>query len=176
MPMSSLPLPQGTGFFAGAFYGGCVAAWHDDPISSAKRYGGIPGKTDVVGLGRTVLRPAMWFAMTGGVYTAVECAMEAARNETQDVWNTLVAGMAGGAVAGMTTGKPQLMAAAALGMGLTMVAVDLSGPKTVYDEHFVDEVKRMGMLPKQHQESEALAALKEKFKPLSMRAKTKCLI
>lgn len=89
--------------------------------------------------------------------------MEAARNETQDVWNTLVAGMAGGAVIGMTNGRPQVIAATAIGMGLLMTAVDLTGPKTVYDEKMLDETKRMGILPKQHEESAALAALKEKF-------------
>jgi len=88
--------------------------------------------------------------------------MEAARNETQDAWNSLVAGMAGGAVIGMTNGRPQVVAATAIGMGIFMAVLDLSGPKTVFNEEELD-YKRMGLLPKQHVESEALAALKEKF-------------
>jgi len=52
--------------------------------------------------------------------------------------------------------------AAAIGVGLLMTAVDMSGPKTVRDEEAL-EYKRKGLLPKQHQESEALVALKELF-------------
>ncbi|KAL7548330.1 hypothetical protein ACHAWF_011616 [Thalassiosira exigua] len=153
----------GVGACAGTFYGACVASWYPDPIVTPGKYGGIPGKTDFRAVGRTVLRPAMWFSLTAGTFTGVECAMEAARNETQDVWNTMVAGMAGGAVMGMTNGRPQVVAATAIGMGLTMALVELSGPTTVFDEEALDGHKRMGLLPKQHVESDALRALKEKF-------------
>ena len=88
--------------------------------------------------------------------------MEAARNETQDVWNSIVAGMAGGSVIGMTTGRPQNVAAAAIGVGLMMAVIDVSGPKTVRDEKALEH-KRNAHLPEKHAESEALAALKEKF-------------
>eukprot|EP00585_Thalassiosira_rotula_P006165 CAMPEP_0196143284 /NCGR_PEP_ID=MMETSP0910-20130528/13048_1 /TAXON_ID=49265 /ORGANISM="Thalassiosira rotula, Strain GSO102" /LENGTH=188 /DNA_ID=CAMNT_0041404721 /DNA_START=78 /DNA_END=644 /DNA_ORIENTATION=- len=152
----------GTGALAGTFYGACVAAWYPDPVQSTGKYGAIPGRTDIRALGRTILRPAMWFSLTAGTFTAVECAMEAARNETQDPWNSLVAGMAGGAVIGMTTGRPQIMGAAAIGMGALMTAVDMSGPKTVMYEDEL-EYKRKGLLPKQHKESDAVAALKEQF-------------
>ena len=110
----------------------------------------------------------MWAALTAGAFTATECAMEAARNETQDHWNSLVAGAVGGGVIGMTTGKPNIVVATAIGMGLVMTAVDLSGATTVYDEAALEH-KRNGLLPKQHKESEALASLKElypKFKDL----------
>ncbi|KAL7525243.1 hypothetical protein ACHAXR_000917, partial [Thalassiosira sp. AJA248-18] len=153
---------QGIGAFAGTFFGTCQAAWYPDPITTTGKYGGIPGRTDFRAVGRTILRPAMWFSLTAGTYTAVECAMEAARNETQDIWNSIVAGMAGGAVVGMTTGRPQIMAATAIGFGAFMAAVDMSGPTTVRDEALLEH-KRMGILPKKHEESEALAALKEKF-------------
>lgn len=157
------PQSKGIGAGAGTFYGTCLAAWYPDPITTAGKYGGIPGKTDFRAVGRTILRPAMWFSLTAGTYTAVECAMEASRNETQDVWNSLVAGMAGGAVIGMTSGRAQVVAATAIGMGLALAAVDLSGPKTVWDEELLDGHKRQGLLPKKHVESEALAALKEEF-------------
>ena len=88
--------------------------------------------------------------------------MEAARNETQDAWNSLVSGMVGGAVIGLTTGRPQVVAATAIGMGIFMTALDLSGDKTVYDEKLLD-CKRNGILPETHKESEALSALKSKF-------------
>lgn len=94
--------------------------------------------------------------------------MEAARNETQDAWNTLVAGAVGGGVIGMTTGKPNIVIATAIGMGLFMTACDLTGAKTLYYEE-ESEHKRNGFLPKQHKESETLAHLKEiypKFKDL----------
>lgn len=110
----------------------------------------------------------MWAALVAGSFTATECAMEAARNETQDHWNSLVAGAVGGGVIGMTTGKPNIVIATAIGMGLFMTALDLSGPKTVYYEKQLEH-KRNGFLPKQHKESEDLAALKElypKFKDL----------
>mmetsp|Transcript_18014 Transcript_18014/g.38875 ORF Transcript_18014/g.38875 Transcript_18014/m.38875 type:complete len:189 (+) Transcript_18014:146-712(+) len=152
----------GVGAFAGTFYGACVTAWYPDPVQTTGKFGGVPGRTDFRAVGRTILRPAMWFSLTAGTFTGVECAMESARNETQDPWNSLVAGMASGAVIGMTTGRPQVVGAAAIGVGLLMTAVDMSGPKTVRDEEAL-EYKRKGLLPKQHQESEALVALKELF-------------
>merc|ERR1711862_744311 len=98
----------------------------------------------------------------GGVFTAAECAMEAARNEKQDPWNTLVAGMAGGAVVGATTGRPQIVPATALGTGIFMAAMDLTGPTTVYNEEEM-EYKRTAILPETHVESKTLTALKETF-------------
>lgn len=88
--------------------------------------------------------------------------MEAARNETKDVWNTLAAGMAGGAVVGLTNGRPQVVAATSIAMGIFMVALDLTGDKTVYDEKALD-YKRNGLLPETHKESGALSALKSQF-------------
>lgn len=73
-----------------------------------------------------------------------------------------MAGAVGGGVIGMTTGKPNIIAATAIGMGLFMTALDLSGPKSVYDEAAL-EYKRNGLLPKQHKESDALAALKDLY-------------
>jgi hypothetical protein len=110
----------------------------------------------------------MWAALTAGAYTATECAMEAVRNETQDYWNSLVAGAVGGGVIGMTTGKPNIVIATAIGMGLVMASVEVSGPKTCYYPEELD-YKKNGLLPKQHKESDDLAALKElypKFKHL----------
>ena len=89
--------------------------------------------------------------------------MEAARSETKDVWNTLAAGMVGGGVVGLTNGRPQVVAATAIATGIFMVALDLSGSKTVYDEKALDNHKRMGLLPEQHKESAALSALKSQF-------------
>ena len=154
----------GTGAFAGTFFGACKAAWYPDPIESVdkKKFAGVPARSDFRAVGRTVFRPAMWFSLTAGTFTAVECAMEAARNDTQDVWNSIAAGMAGGAVIGMTNGRPQIIAATALGMGVFMAALDLSGPKTVANEAEL-EYKRNGWLPKQHVESAAVAGLKEAF-------------
>mmetsp|Transcript_28775 Transcript_28775/g.47164 ORF Transcript_28775/g.47164 Transcript_28775/m.47164 type:complete len:155 (+) Transcript_28775:108-572(+) len=147
---------------AGTFYGTCLAAWYPDPIQSTGKFGGIPGRTDFRAVGRTIFRPAMWFSLTAGTFTAVECLMEAGRNDVQDPWNSLVAGLAGGAVIGMTTGRPQIVGATAIGVGLLMAFVDMSGAKTVRNEEEL-EFKRMGLLPKQHRESDALTALKEQF-------------
>mmetsp|Transcript_8024 Transcript_8024/g.14060 ORF Transcript_8024/g.14060 Transcript_8024/m.14060 type:complete len:189 (-) Transcript_8024:187-753(-) len=152
----------GIGAAAGTFYGTCLAAWYPDPIQTTGKFGGIPGRTDFRAVGRTILRPAMWFSLTAGTFTAVECAMEAARNDTQDTWNSIAAGMAGGAIIGMTTGSPQIVGATAIGMGVLMAAVDMSGAKTVRDEPMLEH-KRMGILPKQHVESDAVKALKEQF-------------
>lgn len=54
------------------------------------------------------------------------------------------------------------MAATAIATGIFMVALDLSGDKTVYDEKALD-YKRMGVLPEAHKESAALSALKSQF-------------
>ena len=91
-----------------------------------------------------------------------ECIMEMLRNEKKDAWNSLAAGMAGGAVVGLTNGRPQIVAATSIGMGLFMAAVDMSGATTVHDEKML-AIKRNTFLPEVHVESNALAALKEKF-------------
>jgi hypothetical protein len=153
---------QSIGAAAGVFYGGCAAAWFPDPIETTSKFGGASGRTTFRAIGNTVLRPAMWFSFAAGAFTATECAMEAARNETKDAWNSLVAGMVGGAVVGLTNGRPQVVAATAIGMGLFMAALDFSGDKTVYDEKLLD-YKRNGILPATHKESEALSALKGQF-------------
>ncbi|EED95984.1 predicted protein [Thalassiosira pseudonana CCMP1335] len=152
----------GIGAAAGTFYGACVAAWYPDPVTTTQKFGGTLGKSDFRAVGRTIARPAMWFSLAAGTFTATECVMEMIRNETQDAWNSLVAGMAGGAVIGLTTGKPQIVAATAIGMGIFTAAMDLSGAKTVHNESMLD-YKRHGLLPKVHKESEALASLKEQF-------------
>mmetsp|Transcript_7910 Transcript_7910/g.11951 ORF Transcript_7910/g.11951 Transcript_7910/m.11951 type:complete len:189 (+) Transcript_7910:42-608(+) len=150
------------GAAAGIFYGGCAAAWFPDPVESVSKFGGASGRTSFRALGQTVLRPAMWFSFAAGAFTATECAMEAARNETKDVWNTLAAGMVGGAVVGLTNGRPQVVAATAIATGIFMVALDLTGDKTVFDEKALDH-KRMGLLPETHKESAALSALKSQY-------------
>lgn len=153
---------SGIGAFAGTFYGACLLAWYPDPVVTAGRTGGLSGRTDFRAVGRMILRPAMWFSLTAGVFTGVECLMEAARNEVQDPWNSLVAGLAGGAVIGATTGSPQIMGATAIGTGLFMAAMDMTGPTTVMYEDLL-KAKRLGLMPKQFKESDDLAALKEKF-------------
>lgn len=92
---------------AGTFYGACAAAWYPDSMSSRKA---AVGFSDIRTIGRTLGRPAMWFSLAAGVFTATECAMEAARNEKRDAWNSLVAGMAGGGIVGSITGKEVMYA------------------------------------------------------------------
>mmetsp|Transcript_13645 Transcript_13645/g.26070 ORF Transcript_13645/g.26070 Transcript_13645/m.26070 type:complete len:180 (-) Transcript_13645:212-751(-) len=140
----------------GTFFGACNAAWYPDPISTAT------SSSLLRNVGRMVTRPAMWCALAAGTFTGTECVMEMIRNEKQDAWNSLVAGMAGGSVVGLINGRPQIIAATAIGTGIFMAALDLSGPKTVFDEKALD-VKRNGFLPEVHVESAALASLKEKF-------------
>jgi hypothetical protein len=60
--------------------------------------------------------------------------------------------MVGGAVVGLTNGRPQVVAATAIATGIFMVALDLSGDKTVFDEKSLD-YKRNGLLPETHKES-----------------------
>ena len=102
--LNIISIKQGIGAMAGTFYGTCAAAWYPDSISSSK-LGVAAGFSDFRAVGRTLGRPAMWFSLAAGVFTATECAMEAARNEKRDAWNSLVAGMAGGGIVGSITGE-----------------------------------------------------------------------
>jgi hypothetical protein len=96
-------------------------------------------------------------------FAAAECTAEAARGK-KDSWNASIGGIAAGAVIGATTKRFDMMTSTALGMGLFMFALDMTGPSTIH-ESGQDELhhRRYGVLPKKHVESEALASLKEKY-------------
>ena len=151
---------QLTGGAAGTFYGAAAMAWYPDPITSY-RGRDIVEFTSARTVARSVLRPALWFAVVGATFSAVDCMAQSARN-SNDSWNATIGGMAAGFVMGSVTKRFDYMTASALGMGLLMGALDYSGPNTVNKPEEVNE-KMHGVMPKTHKESEELASLKEKY-------------
>ena len=109
------------------------------------------------------MRPAFWMGAAGAAFAAAECTAEAARGK-QDSFNASIGGLAGGFVMGAISKKPGVAVSSALGMGVVMFALDMTGPSTIH-ESGQDELhhRRYGVLPKKHVESEALASLKEKY-------------
>mmetsp|Transcript_27344 Transcript_27344/g.38496 ORF Transcript_27344/g.38496 Transcript_27344/m.38496 type:complete len:192 (+) Transcript_27344:63-638(+) len=148
----------------GTFMGACQVAWYPDPVvSETKKMAGavIAKSSDSGTVIRGMIRPAMWMAAAGSAFAMGECLAETFRNKS-DSWNAVVGGMASGAVMGATTRRFDIMTAAALGMGLVMGIVDASGPATVHNQEGLAH-KMHGTLPETHQETEALASLKEKY-------------
>ena len=71
---------------------------------------------------------------------------------------------ASGIVVGAVSKRPGVMFGTSLGMGLFMFALDMTGPNAVWEDDQTELNRRMyGILPKTHQESEALGNLKEKY-------------
>ncbi len=154
---------QGVGAAAGTFFAACQLAWYPDPVQSAGRFAGKPGVSDSKAIMRTIARPAFWMSAAGASFAAAECLAEAARGK-KDQWNATIGGMASGVVVGAVSKRPGVMVATSLGMGLFMFALDMTGPSTVWEGTQPELSTRMyGVLPKTHEESEALANLKEKY-------------
>ena len=115
------------------------------------------------GIMRTIARPSFWMSAAATAFAAAECTAEAARGK-KDSWNASIGGLAAGAVIGATTKRFDMMTSTALGLGLFMFALDVTGPNTVHQSGLDRlENRRYGVLPKKHVGSEALASLKEKY-------------
>ena len=145
---------------AGTFYGAAVLAWYPDPIVVV-RGREVVEFTTFRTAARSVFRPALWFAIVGSTFSAVDCFAETARNK-RDSWNAVFGGMAAGLVMGSVTKRIDYMTVTSLAMGLVMGAVDYSGPDTTAKPMEVKK-KMHDVLPQTHQESQDLAALKEKY-------------
>ena len=151
---------QAFGAAAGTFYAACQLAWYPDPIADAK--GSVKGHS-LKGIMRTIARPTFWMSAAATAFAAAECTAEAARGK-KDSWNASIGGLAAGAVLGATTKRFDMMTSSALGMGLFMFALDMTGPSTVHESGREElHYRRNGTLPEKHQESEALSALKTKY-------------
>jgi hypothetical protein len=84
--------------------------------------------------------------------------------EKKDPWNAAIGGFASGLVCGAITKRADFMVSTAFGLGLFMFALDYGGPSVVHESSQHDLRNKMyGVLPKAHKESDALAALKEKY-------------
>ena len=114
--------------------------------------------TTLRGLGR----PAMFFSMAGGTFAAVECMAEELR-QSSDSWNALIGGMAAGAVMAAPRRRLDVMAGAALGVGLFMCALDFAGPGLSDYNSKRLENKFKGVRSTEFQESERVAGLKEMY-------------
>lgn len=112
-------------------------------------------------VGNSIFRPALWFAMVGATFSAVDCFAETSRN-TKDSWNAVYGGMAAGLVMGSVTKRVDYMTVTSLAMGLVMGAIDYSGPHTTAKPMEVKE-KMHGVMPETHKESDDLASLKVKY-------------
>jgi len=151
------------GAAAGTFFAACQLAWYPDPIQTVGRFARNTGPSDSKAVMRVIARPAFWMSAAGAAFAAAECTAEAARGKTDSV-NAAIGGMAGGFVMGSVTKKPGVAFSSSLAMGLLMFALDMTGPSPVWEGNQAALTKKMyGHLPKTHQESEALASLKEKY-------------
>ena len=93
----------------------------------------------------------------GLAFAAVECYAESARGKT-DSWNSMLGGMAAGAVVGSITKRIDIVTSTSLAMGVFLFAVDYAGPLGGLDESAEVRKDRMyGVLPSQHLESETLS-------------------
>lgn len=157
------------GVGAGTFFAACQLAWYPDPVTSepvggkAKRFAAKAITSDSGAVLRTISRPAFWFGAAAAAFASVECLAEAARGK-QDPFNASLGGMAAGLVIGATTKRADIMVSTGLGLGLALFAYDFTGENAIH-ETFQAEVhnKMYGVLPPKHKESDALAALKEKY-------------
>jgi len=151
---------QLVGGAAGTFFGAACLAWYPDPIVTV-RGRDVVEFTSIRTAARSVMRPALWFALVGSTFSAVDCFAETARNK-KDSWNAVLGGMATGLVMGSVTKRVDYMTVTSLAMGLVMGAVDYSGPHTTAKPMEVKK-KMHDVMPETHAESEDLAALKEKY-------------
>ena len=155
------------GAAAGTFFASCQLAWYPDPVTSthggsAKRFAASVA-SDSRAIARTIIRPTFWMAAASAAFASAECLAEAARNK-KDPWNASIGGIAAGLVIGATTKRADIMTSTACGLGLFMFALEFTGESTIHETSKVEMKNRMyGVLPKVHEESEALAALKEKY-------------
>lgn len=137
-----------------------MLAWYPDPIVTV-RGRDVVEFTSIRSAARSVGRPALWFALVGSTFSAVDCFAETARNK-QDSWNAVLGGMAAGLVMGSITRRVDYMTVTSLAMGLVMGGLDYSGPDTTAKP--MEAVQKMhDVLPKTHVESNDLAALKQKY-------------
>ena len=158
---------QMMGATAGSFFAACQLAWYPDPVTSTaagavKRFTSN-APSDPRAIARTIARPAFWMAAASAAFASVECLAETARGK-KDSFNASIGGMAAGLVLGATTKRMDIMTSTACGLGLFMFALDFTGESTIHETSQLEMREKMyGVLPRVHKESEALAALKEKY-------------
>ena len=157
------------GAVAGTFAGSVQLAWYPDPIVSETRFRATTHSTDLRSVARTLSRPAFWFSMSAVTFASVECLAEDLRGK-KDSWNASLGGLAAGFVIGATTKRLDVATSTALGMGLLMFVTDFTGPSTIAESNQLEMQNKMfGVLPREHKESDALFALKEKYPQHSMK-------
>ena len=144
-------------------------AWNPGPVAPegiVPREGlftGIsPSYTSFSGTLRGLGRPAIFFSMAGGAFSAVECMAEEIR-QSSDSWNAMIGGMAAGAVLAAPRRRLDVMAGAALGVGLFMLVVDYAGPRLSDYNSKKMEHKFKDVRPLEYQESERVSGLKEMY-------------
>ena len=118
-------------------------------------------------LNYTMLRPAVYFSVVGLTFTAVESFLEEVRGShgAKDPWNSAGAGFAAGIImGGAFTKRFDVASMTGLGMALVMGAVELNGPKLICNSEESEEARQFpAFAPTKFEESEELAALKEKY-------------
>jgi len=157
------------GAAAGTFAGSVQLAWYPDPIISEARFRNTIHSTDLRSVMRSLSRPAFWFSTAAAAFSSVECMAEDLRGK-KDSLNATWGGLAAGFIIGATTKRFDIATSTALGMGLLMFATDFTGPSTIAESNQMEMQNKMfGVLPRQHKESDALSALKEKYPQHNMK-------
>jgi hypothetical protein len=107
-------------------------AWYPDPYAYAHKNVEVSKALDIRYMLRNLKTPVILAGLACGTYSGVECTFENMRDESKS--STWVNSMAGGAAAGTILGslskRLDVMASAALGVGLLMAMVE-------YNSHFI---------------------------------------
>ena len=160
---------QGCSTLAGAFAGSCILAWYPEQgvkesiVTKSGFFAGLsPAKTSWSTAMRAIGRPAAFFAIVGSSFAFTECLAEDFRGHA-DSWNAMIGGMVAGAVAASPRRRLDVMAGAALGVGILMFGVDYCGPSYSEEAAKRQEIKQTGTRPLAYQDSERVKALKEMY-------------
>ena len=123
---------QVVGGVAGTFFGACQVAWFPDPVmvgQKKKDMALVGGRATSAAVARSLLVPAVWFALGGAVFSFVDCTAAATR-QRKDHWNSVYGGMATGIVLAAMTKRFDSIPAASLGLGLVLGGAEYISTQT----------------------------------------------
>ena len=106
-----------------------MLSWYPDPYRYDVKNTRVPFAHNMSYVVRHLRGPVVWSGLICGVYGLVDCVMEQVRDPSKtSTWvNSTVAGAASGLVMGGMSRRFDVMATAALGVGIVMGMVEYNG-------------------------------------------------
>lgn len=152
------------GAAAGVMLGSAMLAWYPDPYEWDIKNTRRPRALGLSYFLSGIKRPVLYGSLVCATYSGVECVMEQLRDESKSsTWvNSAAAGAASGMVMASMTGRFDVMASTALGLGILMGMVEYNGQNVAVDPEHASR-KWDGILPPRHKDSEVLQELKKKY-------------